>query len=226
MNKSDFSNYKNSFLVAIRSVLEEANPGSLDEAAFPAYSHRNLLINYLFWERIRKVINYVEKGFPYNTVLDFGCGSGVLLPFLSTKSNKVIAADIDFNPLEKIKQFIHFPQNIEFMDLSKNTLEVFPPATIDMISALDVLEHVENLQQTLETLCKLLKPGGKIIISGPTENIIYKAGRVFAGPEYTGDYHRRNIYDIKKILSTIASVKSIAVLYHPLPLFEVFYGQV
>jgi 2-polyprenyl-3-methyl-5-hydroxy-6-metoxy-1,4-benzoquinol methylase len=224
MNKSDFSSYKNRFLVAIRSVLEQANPGSLDEAAFPAYSHRNLLINYLFWERIRKVINYVEKGSPYNTVLDFGCGSGVLLPFLSTKSNKVIAADIDLNPLEKIKQFIHFPQNIEFIDLMKNTLEDFPPATINMISALDVLEHVENLQQTLETLCKLLKPGGKIIISGPTENIIYKAGRVFAGPEYTGDYHQWNIYQIRKILSSILKVKRIATLYYPITFFEVFCG--
>ena len=198
----------------------------MDEAAFPAYSHRNPLINFLFWERIRAVINYLEHASPYNAVMDFGCGSGVLLPFLSGISTKVDAVDINLSPLEKIKQYVIFPGNIEYFNPGKDALECFSPASFDIIIALDVLEHVDNLQHTLATLCKMLTPKGKIIVSGPTENLIYKIGRAFAGSEYTGDYHRRSIYQIKKMLATMASVKNISVLYYPFPLFEVFYGQV
>jgi 2-polyprenyl-3-methyl-5-hydroxy-6-metoxy-1,4-benzoquinol methylase len=224
MNYKDFTVYKNQFLAAIRAVLAEAKSGSLDEAAFPAYSHRNPLINFLFWERVRKVINFLEQAAPYDAVMDFGCGSGVLLPFLSGISKRVVAIDIDFSPLEKMKRYVTFPGNIEYANPGKENIENYSPASFDVIIALDVLEHVDDLQQTLSTLCKLLKPKGKIIVSGPTENLLYKVGRAFAGPEYTGDYHQRNIYQIKKILSSILKVKRIATLYYPIPFFEVFCG--
>ena len=82
MNNADFNAYKSKFRTAIRKVLSESELGRLDEAAFPAYSHPNPFINWLFWQRLRKTMEYIEGSAPYQRVLDFGCGSGVLLPFL------------------------------------------------------------------------------------------------------------------------------------------------
>ena len=75
-------------------------------------------------------------------------------------------------------------------------------------------------------LVNLLKPGGRLVISGPTENILYQIGRRLAGPEYSGQYHERGIAEIKRELNRLASVEQIATLYWPVPLFEVFVARV
>ena len=61
-----------------------------------------------------------------------------------------------------------------------------------------------------------------MIVSGPTENIFYKLGRRVAGREYTGNYHERGIAEIKHQLASVAHIEQIAVLYWPLPLFDLF----
>ena len=222
MNNADFTTYKSRFRTAIRKVLSESESGRLDEAAFPAYSHPNPFINWLFWQRLRKTMEYIERAAPYQRVLDFGCGSGVLLPFLGKIASNVIALDIDLIPFERMKAHIDFPPNIEVHDTRSFPLDQLPAASFDIITALDVLEHVEDLSGTLTSLLRLLKPGGRLVVSGPTENIFYKLGRQVAGREYTGDYHERGIAEIKHQLASLARIEQIAVLYWPMPLFDLF----
>jgi 2-polyprenyl-3-methyl-5-hydroxy-6-metoxy-1,4-benzoquinol methylase len=85
-----------------------------------------------------------------------------------------------------------------------------------------VLEHVPDLSKTLSELLTLLRPGGQLLISGPTENIFYQIGRKIAGAEYSGDYHERGIEEIKRDAGRLARVSPIATLYWPVPLFEIF----
>jgi trans-aconitate methyltransferase len=92
-------------------------------------------------------------------------------------------------------------------------------------NALDVLEHVDDLPQTLSQLMNLLEPNGQLLVSGPTENILYRIGRKLAGPEYSGAYHERGIGEIKEELKKIARIEHIATLYRPIPLFEVFAAR-
>ncbi len=56
MKTKEFNAYKTRYRTAIQSVLSETEKGRLDEAAFPAYSRKNPLINWLFWQRLRKVM--------------------------------------------------------------------------------------------------------------------------------------------------------------------------
>ncbi len=226
MNSVQFNAYKTRYRAAIRRVLAEAEPGRLDEAAFPAYSHANPLINWLFWQRLHVVMNYVQSAAPFERVLDFGCGSGVMLPFLAGISRQVTAMDIDLTPVERVQKHIPVSKNVQVLDSSKSLLTDLPVRTCDFIIALDVLEHVDDLPRTLSELLNLLKPGGQIIISGPTENILYRIGRKLAGPEYSGAYHERGVDEIRTLLAEHATVKTIATLYWPVPLFEIFAGQV
>jgi 2-polyprenyl-3-methyl-5-hydroxy-6-metoxy-1,4-benzoquinol methylase len=226
MKVSEFNAYKAEFRAAIRVVLAESEHGRMDEAGFPAYSHPNPLINWLFWQRLHKVMNYIEKDAPYEHVLDFGCGSGVMLPFLCGISKRVTAMDIDLLPFERVSRLRAFPTNLEVHDAREVTLKDLPKASFDIIVATDALEHVADLPGTLADMGALLKPGGQIIISGPTENILYKIGRKLAGPEYSGDYHERGILEVRELLTKQMSVIHIATLYWPVPLFEVFAGQV
>ncbi len=226
MNNAEFNAYKSKFRAAIRKVLSESESGRLDEAAFPAYSHPNPFINWLFWQRLHKTMETIEGGAPYQHVLDFGCGSGVLLPFLSGIAANVIAVDVDLIPFERMKAQIDFPSNIEVHNTRSLPLDKLPAASFEIITALDVLEHVDDLSSTLTSLLRLLKPGGRLIVSGPTENIFYKLGRQVAGREYTGDYHERGVAEIKHQLASLARIEQIAVLYWPMPLFDLFSGIV
>jgi 2-polyprenyl-3-methyl-5-hydroxy-6-metoxy-1,4-benzoquinol methylase len=225
VKSSEFQGYKVRYRSAIQNVLRESERGRLDEAGFPAYSHPNPLINWLFWQRLRTAMSYIECHAPYENVLDFGCGSGVMLPFLAQHSQQVTAVDIDLVPLERVKKYIPLAGNIHMLNANQTAISQLPPKSFDLINALDVLEHVNDLPRTLSELLNLLKPGGRLVVSGPTENILYQLGRKLAGPEYSGDYHERGIAEIKRELSRLARVQQIATLYWPVPLFEVFVAQ-
>lgn len=222
MKSAEFQNYKARYRSAIRNALQDAEHGRLDEAGFPAYSHPNPLINWLFWQRLRTAMNYIETHAPYENTLDFGCGSGVMLSFLAKHSKTVTAMDIDLVPLERVKTYIPLAENIQVLDANQVSTSQLTPKSFDLINALDVLEHVDDLPHILAALLTLLKPGGRLVVSGPTENILYQIGRKLAGPEYSGEYHERGIAEIKHELSRLARVEQIATLYWPVPLFEVF----
>ncbi len=225
MKTTDFNSYKIRYRNAIRQVLAQAEFGRLDEAAFPAYSHRNPVINWLFWQRLRKVMDHIQRPTPYERILDFGCGSGVMLPYLSQISSQVTAMDVDLLPLESVQAYIPLALNVEVKDASKSQVSDLPVNSFDLIIALDVLEHVKDLPRTLNDLLALLKQSGQLIVSGPTENILYRIGRKVAGPEYSGAYHERGIAEIKTELIPIAHIEPIATLYWPVPLFEIFTAK-
>ena len=222
MKSSAFNAYKRRYGAAIQQVLSDAEPGRLDEIGFPAYSHANPLIKWLFWKRLHTVMDYIELRAPYERALDFGCGSGVMLPFLSDMCDQVVAADVDLVPLERMKGRIPLASNVQEWDTSGKDLSQESASAFDLIIALDVLEHVKDLPGTLAQLLRLLKKGGQLVISGPTENALYRFGRKLAGPEYSGDYHERGVAEIRCALKEQTKLRQIATLYWPVPLFEVF----
>jgi 2-polyprenyl-3-methyl-5-hydroxy-6-metoxy-1,4-benzoquinol methylase len=149
-----------------------------------------------------------------------------MLPFLAQHSAQITAIDIDLLPLECVKKHIPLPENVQILDANQISLSQLTPKSFDLINALDVLEHVEDLPHTLSELLKLLKPGGRLVVSGPTENRLYQIGRKLAGPEYSGEYHKRSIGDIKREVTRLILIRQIATLYWPVSLFEVFVAQV
>jgi 2-polyprenyl-3-methyl-5-hydroxy-6-metoxy-1,4-benzoquinol methylase len=157
-----------------------------------------------------------------SVVLDFGCGGGVMLPFLADRFGRVLAMDIDLAPLAKLEPYIPRSGNVEVYDARRVTLSDFPVASVDVVLALDVLEHVSDLDGTLESFSGLLAPGGEIIVSAPTENLAYRIGRQVAGREFSGDYHVRGVGEIKVALDRLGPVKTVATLFHPVPLFRLY----
>ena len=68
------------------------------------------------------------------------------------------------------------------------------------VFALDSLEHNDNVPEIVDRLRLGLAPERVLIVSGPTENLLYRLGRRIAG--FRGHYHHTNITEIERIIST------------------------
>lgn len=199
----------------------------LSEAALPAYAHKNPVIDFIFWKRLSLAASFVKKNVKANaSILDFGCGTGVVSFDLANKGYNLTAIDLDLNPLKLLKTKINYPSTINFIEADFLAMN-FESQKFDAIIALDVLEHIplEILPEYLKKFNLLLKPNAYIIVSGPTENWLYKLGRKIAGNDFTGHYHETTIGKIKNVFKLHFKVRLISKLIWPLTLFEIFYAK-
>ncbi len=159
-----------------------------DEMAIPTYMHQNPLIRWLMWKRYDCLANMLDTN--SGSVMEFGCGIGLFLCELSKHYSKVYA--IDLYPQYAMKLCEKKNANVTFL----NDLSDIEDETLDVVIAADVLEHVENLDDYLKHFDRVLKPKGRFLISGPTESLLYKLGRLIAGFGDKADYHHTNIYNL------------------------------
>jgi 2-polyprenyl-3-methyl-5-hydroxy-6-metoxy-1,4-benzoquinol methylase len=211
--------YKKTYENLFNSYLETNQPGSFDEAAFPSYTHQNPLMASLFWKRIKIALKIAEDLAGCN-VLDFGAGGGVTFKYLADRNCSITACE---NRFYKTTEEIARRLNVT-VKVYRNLLDI-DNEQFDRIFALDVFEHIDNPQESVKKLIELSKENTRIIISGPTENWLYKIGRKIAG--FSGHYHLRNIYDIEQLFEQ-NGLKCLKVkqLYPLLTLFRVSIWKV
>ena len=182
--------YKNKYEIIFKKVLHNAQSGYYDEAALPSYTHTNRMMSWLFWQRIKTAVTLAG---PLNmkTVLDFGAGGGITFAYLKECACQITAGENEFADLT---QWVadHLNVDVEIViDILKYSGKQY-----DVIFALDVLEHINDLNPYIDKFVELLNPHGIIVVSGPTENWLYKIGRKMAG--FSGHYHVGNIYHIEE----------------------------
>ncbi len=90
--------------------------------------------------------------------LDMGCGAGFLTHDMALFGHEVTGVDLSKESLEVARKMdetgsIHYLQ----ADVAKIPL---PDASFDVVSAMDLLEHVENPESVVQEAARLLKPGG------------------------------------------------------------------
>jgi 2-polyprenyl-3-methyl-5-hydroxy-6-metoxy-1,4-benzoquinol methylase len=101
-------------------------------------------------------------------LLDIGCGTGANLPMLReivTTDGHVTA--LDFSPLALQFARTHPASNgVTLLQGDAQRLP-FEDATFDVVTMLDVLEHVPDDERTLQEVWRVLRPGGSLVFSVP-----------------------------------------------------------
>ncbi len=206
--------YKRTYHCIFEDLTAASAAHELDECAIPSYTHRNKLMSWLFWKRITVALSLCET-IDGKRTLDFGCGAGVSFKYLSQKRCDIMACDTQYHDVAcKVAKQLNAKVAVH-ADIADVT---GPP--FDYILALDVLEHVDDLEGTIESFRRLSHPQTRVVVSGPTENFLYKCGRFLAG--FSGHYHHRSIYHVEDAMKAAGFTRDrVRRLCPPVPLFRI-----
>jgi SAM-dependent methyltransferase len=94
-------------------------------------------------------------------ILDLGCGTGTMLAHLR-RFGEVQGVDAD----ERAVKFCRSRGEDRVQLLRARTLP-FPDHTFDLVTALDVLEHIEDDEGALQEVARVLRPGGTLLATVP-----------------------------------------------------------
>ncbi len=174
-----------------KTLSEKLGRELVDESALPSYLHTNPLIPWIVWRRLETVVDLAGEKSLSGRVLDFGCGTGSLLPSLCSSAEKVFATDLHLDFAEQLVADERLPVDL----LAPEELdEHIEEKSLSLITAVEVLEHIDDSAALLAQLKGYLKDDGRFVVSLPTENFIYGVCRAIAG--FKGDYHKKNADDI------------------------------
>jgi 2-polyprenyl-3-methyl-5-hydroxy-6-metoxy-1,4-benzoquinol methylase len=115
---------------------------------------------------------FIEKARKYlkidDTVLDFGCGTGLICNEIAENVRSIYAMDISSNMIEisknKAKEL-----NIQNIEFARTTIfdERFKANSFNTIIAFNIFHLLEEPQKYFQRLHQILKPGGLILSSTP-----------------------------------------------------------
>ncbi|MBW4530104.1 MAG: class I SAM-dependent methyltransferase [Aphanothece saxicola GSE-SYN-MK-01-06B] len=148
-----------------------------------------------FWVKRRfEVMHRIIGGLAQESPawLDVGCGTGVLQNYCQSKYGiNVTGADLNVVALEQNSQGAEHTLCYDINGRKAELKEAF-----DIVSAMDVIEHLDDEGQFIESLLYHLKPGGLLLINVPAIQLLYSNYDIEAG--HKRRYHRKDIARIAK----------------------------
>lgn len=103
---------------------------------------------------------------PGGRLLDVGCGDGVFTLELGKGFREVYGIDVQDDFIARFRETARDDPRFTILNLSAAAMS-FPDAFFDTIVTIETLEHVADLPQTAAEICRVLRPGGELLITVP-----------------------------------------------------------
>jgi len=147
-------------------------------------------------------LNYIDKlvGLQGKQVLDVGCGGGILSESMSQKGAEVTGIDLGEKAL-KVAQLHQLESGIkvDYRLISVEDLAQEMPQSFDVVTCMEMLEHVPDPAAIVRACATLVKPGGAVFFS--TINRNPKAYLLaVVGAEYVLNLLPRGTHDYEKFI--------------------------
>jgi 2-polyprenyl-6-hydroxyphenyl methylase/3-demethylubiquinone-9 3-methyltransferase len=100
-------------------------------------------------------------------VVDVGCGGGILSDAMARRGAEVLGIDLATKPLRvaQLHALEAATPRVEYREISAEALAEQQPATFDVVTCMEMLEHVPDPASVVSACGKLAKPGGWVFFS-------------------------------------------------------------
>ena len=147
-------------------------------------------------------LQYVQRlaDLAHKEVLDVGCGGGILSEAMARVGAKVLGIDLGLGVLDVAElHALEAKVSVAYRAVAAEELAGERPGTFDVVTCMEMLEHVPDPGATLGALARLVRPDGDVIVSTLNRNV-----RAFAvaiiGAEYIARVLPRGTHEYKKFI--------------------------
>jgi len=119
---------------------------------------------------------YVEYLAPTDVVLDVGCNNGAHTLAAARRARAVFGMDYDARQLRVAAATARERglSNVHLMAWDITTAFPFPDGYFDAVLFLDVIEHIHPRVDVLREIRRVLKPEGRLLVSGPNRDTSWR----------------------------------------------------
>jgi 2-polyprenyl-6-hydroxyphenyl methylase/3-demethylubiquinone-9 3-methyltransferase len=147
-------------------------------------------------------LGYIESkvGLAGKRVIDIGCGGGILSESMAQKGADVTGIDLNKSLTDVAKLHLHESKaTVEYLCISAEKIAEERPQSYDVVTCLEMLEHVPDPAAIVQACARLLKPGGHVFFSTLNRN---PKSYLFAilGAEYLLKMLPKNTHDYAKFI--------------------------
>ena len=119
-------------------------------------------------------LDYIERlsgGLEERKVLDVGCGGGILSEGMAARGARVTGIDLGEAPLQVAR--LHLLESglaVNYERIPVERLAQERPEAFDLVTCMEMLEHVPDPESVVRACARLLRPGGKAFFSTINRN--------------------------------------------------------
>lgn len=147
-------------------------------------------------------LDYIEglAGLQGRRVLDVGCGGGLLSEGMAARGARVTGIDMGEAPLSVAR--LHLFESgleVDYRQMTPEALAEQEPEGFDLVTCLEMLEHVPNPASVIQACARLVKPDGMVFFSTINRN---PKAYLFAilGAEYLLQLLPKGTHDYRKFI--------------------------
>jgi len=121
-------------------------------------------------------LEWIERvcgGLAGRRVLDVGCGGGILSESMARRgAAAVLGIDLALKPLRvaELHALEAGVENIEYREIAAEALAAEQPGAFDVITCMEMLEHVPEPASVVRACARLVRPGGQVFFSTINRN--------------------------------------------------------
>ena len=112
-----------------------------------------------------------SRGLEGKHALDVGCGGGILAEAMATAGAKVVGIDLSDKALSVARLHqLESGVEVDYRLITAETLAADQPGSFDIVTCMELLEHVPDPASTIAACATLVKPGGLVVFSTINRN--------------------------------------------------------
>ena len=213
--------------------MTEANADQAELAKFSALAHQwwDLHGEFAALHQINPLrLDWIDAACPLNgqRVLDVGCGGGILADAMARRGADVLGIDLAEKSLKVAQLHALETQtpHVAYRCVSAEALSEEMPGAFDVVTCMEMLEHVPDPASVVAACARLVRPGGWVFFSTINRNA-KSFLLAIVGAEYVANMVPRGTHEYARLLrphelagfcrsSGLDVVRSSGLEFHPL----------